>query len=75
VLPGDKSPTIAPLPAGTYPGWSPTQNYTAGQDVMYNGLGYRAKWANQGASPADAVNDPGGSPWSPLYSIPGEPAS
>ena len=75
VLPGDKSPTIAPLPAGTYPGWSPTQNYTASQDVMYNGLGYRAKWANQGASPADAVNDPGGSPWSPLYSIPGEPAS
>jgi hypothetical protein len=42
---------------------------------MYNGLGYQAKWANQGASPADALNDPGGSPWSPLYSIPGEPGA
>jgi chitinase len=75
VLPGDKAPTIATLPAGTYPGWSSTRNYTAGQDVMYNGLGYRARWANQGASPAEAINDPGGSPWSPLYSIPGEPGS
>jgi len=75
VLPGDKTPTITTLPAGTYPGWSSTRNYTAGQDVMYNGLGYQAKWANQGASPADAINDPGGSPWSPLYSIPGEPGA
>ncbi|MGO9582025.1 MAG: chitinase [Acidimicrobiales bacterium] len=75
VLPGDKAPTIATLPAGTYRGWSSTQNYTAGQDVMYNGLGYQAKWANQGASPADAIDDPAGSPWSPLYSIPGEPGA
>jgi chitinase len=75
VLPGDKPAAIATLPAGTYPGWSSTKNYTAGQDVLYKGLGYQAKWANQGASPADAVNDPGGSPWSPLYSIPGEPST
>jgi len=75
VLPGDRAPTIATLPAGTYPSWSTTQNYKAGQDVIYNGLGYQAKWASQGASPADAVNDPGGSPWSPLYSIPGEPGT
>jgi chitinase len=75
VLPGDKAPTIATLPAGTYPDWSSAKNYTAGQDVMYNGLGYRAKWANQGASPVEAINDPGGSPWSPLYSIPGEPVA
>jgi chitinase len=75
VLAGDKAPTFTTLPPGTYPGWSSTRSYTAGQDVTYNGLGYRAKWANQGASPADVIDDPGGSPWSPLYSIPGEPAT
>jgi chitinase len=75
VLPGDKAPTIPTVPVGTYPSWSPIQNYVAGQEVAYNGLGYQAKWANEGASPIDATADPGGSPWRPLYSIPGEPTA
>lgn len=74
VLAGDKAPTITTLPAGTYPTWSSSEEYSAGQKVMFDGLGYQAKWSNQGATPADAVNDPAGSPWQPLYSIPGEPA-
>ncbi len=75
VLPGDRAPTIATLPDGTYPLWSSSQNYLAGQKVMLDGLGYQAKWSNEGATPADAVNDPAGSPWQPLYSIPGEPSA
>lgn len=73
VLPGDHAPTLPTLPAGTYPSWSTSADYHAGDRVLYNGLGYAAKWANQGASPQEAVLDPAGSPWRALYTIPGEP--
>ncbi|MBV9660070.1 MAG: hypothetical protein JO337_02820 [Acidimicrobiales bacterium] len=43
--------------------------------IVYQDLGYQAKWANLGATPADAVNDPAGSRWRPLYTIPSEPSS
>lgn len=75
VLPGDHPAVPATLPAGTYPQWSTSTNYSAGAKVLYAGLGYQAKWANQGAPPSEAVTDPGGSPWSPLYHIPGEPTA
>jgi chitinase len=75
VLAGERAPVIPQLPAGTYPQWKITTNYTGGNKVLYKGLGYVAKWDNQGVSPSTAANDPTGSPWRPLYSIPGEPTT
>jgi cellulose synthase/poly-beta-1,6-N-acetylglucosamine synthase-like glycosyltransferase/chitodextrinase len=73
VLPGDHAPRIATLPAGTYPAWSVAAQYQSGSQVLYEGLPYQARWANQGVSPATATTDPAGSPWKALYSVPGEP--
>jgi cellulose synthase/poly-beta-1,6-N-acetylglucosamine synthase-like glycosyltransferase/chitodextrinase len=73
VLPGDHGPDIPTLPAGTYPAWSNSHQYQEGDKVLYQGLPYEAKWANQGVSPASQASDPSGSPWKALYSIPGEP--
>lgn len=75
VLSGDHPAAPTTLPEGTYPQWSASTNYSAGDKVLFAGLGYQAKWANQGATPGEAVTDPGGSPWSPLYNIPGEPTA
>ena len=74
VLPGDHGAVIPTLPAGTYPQWSVTTQYSAGDKVLYQGLPYQAKWINQGVSPATESADPSGSAWKALYSIPGEPA-
>jgi cellulose synthase/poly-beta-1,6-N-acetylglucosamine synthase-like glycosyltransferase len=74
VLPGDHAPTIATLPAGTYPAWAIGTQYRGGQQVLYQGLPYQAKWANQGVSPATQSTDPSGSAWRALYSVPGEPS-
>jgi chitinase len=74
VLPGEHAPTTTTLAAGTYAAWSPSTTYRAGQRVLYGGLPYRAKWFNQAESPAAAASDPSGSPWQPLYRVPGEPS-
>jgi cellulose synthase/poly-beta-1,6-N-acetylglucosamine synthase-like glycosyltransferase/chitodextrinase len=74
VLPGDHAPVLR-LPAGTYPAWSVTTHYRAGARVLYHGLPYQAKWVNQGVSPASQAADPAGSPWRPLFRIPGEPTT
>jgi chitinase len=74
VLPGDHGPHIARLRRGTYPAWSLGAQYQADDKVLYEGLPYRAKWSNQGISPASQSTDPSGSPWEALFGIPGEPA-
>jgi cellulose synthase/poly-beta-1,6-N-acetylglucosamine synthase-like glycosyltransferase/chitodextrinase len=74
VVPGDHGPSIPKLPAGTYPAWSLSPQYQAGDKVLFNGLPYQAKWSNQGVSPATQSTDASGSPWKALYTIPGEPA-
>jgi chitinase len=61
VLPGQKAATTTTVPVGTYPAWSATAAYAAGSQVLYQGVGYQAKWWNQGTTP-DAA-DPGGSAW------------
>jgi chitinase len=66
VLPGETPIPQATLPAGTYPDWSGTSAYDAGQRVLFQGVPYQAKWWNQGNSPAAAASNPNGSPWSPL---------
>ncbi len=72
VLPGNHAPVIPRLPKGTYPGWSRRAQYPAGAKVLYHGLAYRAQWVNQGVAPTPIGG--AGSPWKPLYTIPGEPA-
>ena len=75
VLPGDHAPVIPRPSAGTYPAWSISDNYKAGDKVLFQGLPYESKWDNQGVSPQGAVSDPADSSWEPLYRIPGEPAT
>ena len=75
VLSTDHAPVIASLPVGTYPKWSPTANYVAGRRVLFQGLPYQAKWSSQGVAPGLTAAEQPSSPWSPLYSIPGEPSA
>jgi cellulose synthase/poly-beta-1,6-N-acetylglucosamine synthase-like glycosyltransferase/chitodextrinase len=73
VLPGDHAPVLQKLPPGTYPAWSLHAGYQAGSRVLFQGLPYQAKWINQGISPAGQAAGASGSPWRPLFTIPGEP--
>jgi len=73
VLPGDQAPTTTTLAPGTYPVWSPVTAYTEGQQVLYDGLPYQAKWYNQATSPGAEDANPSTSPWQPLFTVPGEP--
>jgi len=66
VLPGEKPLQQPTLPAGTYPDWSGTTAYNAGQRVLFSNVPYQAKWWNQGQSPAAASSNPDSSPWVPL---------
>jgi cellulose synthase/poly-beta-1,6-N-acetylglucosamine synthase-like glycosyltransferase/chitodextrinase len=72
VLPGDHAPVIR-MPAGQYPAWSIHAQYRAGRTVRYQGLPYRARWANRGVPPGGQGSEPAGSPWIPLFRVPGEP--
>jgi cellulose synthase/poly-beta-1,6-N-acetylglucosamine synthase-like glycosyltransferase len=74
VLPGDHAPAQHHQPAGTYPAWTLNTVYRSGDQVLYQGQPYRAKWGNQGVSPGAEASDPSGSPWRPMFRIPGEPA-
>jgi chitinase len=74
VLPGGHGPHISRLPTGTYPAWSLRTQYQSGDNVLFQGLPYQAKWSNQGVSPASQSTDPSGSPWKALFGLPGEPA-
>jgi cellulose synthase/poly-beta-1,6-N-acetylglucosamine synthase-like glycosyltransferase len=75
VLPGDHAPAmITPPRADHYRAWSINAHYRARAKVLYQGLPYAAKWVNQGVSPQTEQSDPSGSPWKPLYKVPGEPA-
>ncbi len=73
VLPSDHAPKLPVLPAGTYPAWGPGSAYQAGARVLYQGLPYQAKWYNRATSPGQEASDPFGSPWAPLFTLPGEP--
>jgi len=72
VLSLDHAPVISRDTVGTYPAWSLTKTYSLGSHLLYDGLPCKAKWTNEGATPADATTDPYGSPWTPRYSTPGE---
>ena len=75
VLPGERAPTTTTLPKGTYPTWSATAVYQAGDRVLYEGKPYQAKWYNKATSPGAENADPTASPWQPRFTIPGEPTN
>ncbi len=75
VIPGDHAPVIQRPRPGTYPTWSTSRRYIAGERVISNGLPYEAKWTNQGVAPTVAAGIQPSSPWQPMYQIPGEPTS
>lgn len=75
VLAGESPPTTTTLPPTAFPAWSPTTAYQQGAEVLFDGLPYQAKWFNTGDSPAAEATDPGGSPWSPQFTVPGEPTA
>jgi chitinase len=65
VLPGDHPAPTPTLSVGTYPAWNATAIYVAGDRVLYNGVGYQAKYWTQGNVPpppgvslSPSVNDP-----------------
>ncbi len=66
VLPDDKPMKELVLPPDLFPSWSGRQIYEAGDTVVFEGTVFRAKWWNQGESPAAAVANPQSSPWVPL---------
>jgi chitinase len=70
---GSRGPDLPQLPVGTYPAWSASATYVAGDVVLFDGLGYEAKWWTVSSSPALELDDPLGSPWKPLFVWPGEP--
>jgi chitinase len=64
VLPGEKPIPQPTIPKDTYPSWSDSAIYDAGQRVIFEGVPYQAKWWSQGEGPA--LSDPDSSPWAPL---------
>lgn len=63
VLPGDHPATTPTLPSGTYPEWSAGTAYEKGQRVLYDNIGYEAKWWTQGDVPGVDVISPSDTPW------------
>jgi len=68
VLPGEHPAPTPTLPEGTYPDWNSTTVYVAGNRVLYQGLGYQAKWWTSGNVPGLQVANPGDTPWALITS-------
>jgi chitinase len=75
VLSTDRAPVLHKLPAGTYPAWSVTKVFRAGDRILYHGLPYRASWYTQGDVPGGTGVNGTQSPWKALFKIPGEPTA
>jgi chitinase len=63
VLPGEHPAPLPTLSAGTYPQWSAATVYVAGQRVLYQGVGYQAKWWTQDQPPQPNPLQPADTPW------------
>jgi chitinase len=63
--PSSNSPSSAPVSAANdpYPLWQPADSYVTGYKVVWQGDVYQAKWYNQGADPATAVQSAWETPW------------
>ena len=63
VLPGEHPAPLPTLSAGTYPQWNAATVYVAGQRVLYQGVGYQAKWWTQDQPPQPNPLQPADTPW------------
>ena len=63
-------PTVAP---GTHPEWDPTKLYQTGDEVLFNGLPFEARWPNKEEAPSVLFPVGPDSAWKPLFTLPGEP--
>ncbi len=63
VLPGEHPAPLPTLSSGTYPTWNAAAVYVAGQRVLFDGVGYQAKWWNQDQPPQPNPLQPSDTPW------------
>jgi chitinase len=73
VLKGDRPAKIAKSAPGTHPAWQAEKAYRRGAKVLYKGLPYKANWYTAGSAPDQLPADGSPSPWTALYTVPGEP--
>ena len=72
---GSRAPKLVLLAQGTFPRWSPNAVYRQGDRVTFEGLPYEARWYTQGDQPLDDLPADPGTPWQPLFKVPGEPTA
>ncbi len=63
VLPGEHPAPLPTVAAGTYPPWSATSIYVAGDRIQLDGVGYQAKWWTQGDRPGAGTGSTDDYPW------------
>ncbi len=61
------------LASTNQPQWRAGVAYHQGQRVEFKGLPYQARWYSLGTQPVDLLPGDPNSPWTPLFSAPGEP--
>ena len=66
VLPGEKPLPKVQLPADAYLQWNSEVVYHSGDRVMFEGVGYEAKWWNQGENPEKSGANSDEAPWQAL---------
>jgi chitinase len=71
---GSKAPEPILLAKGSFPSWSPTASYKAGDQVSFEGLPYQARWYTVGEAPLGELPSSPNAPWEPLFTVPGEPS-
>jgi chitinase len=71
----DAAPQPVPAVTGVTTIWNATALYAKGDRVLFNGLPYQARWLTKGDTPATEYPIGNDSPWQPLFTIPGEPAT
>lgn len=73
VTTSEAAPDPVPTVSDVTGQWDPDVLYTKGQRVLFDGLPYEARWANQSTPPGVLFPISPDEAWAPLFSIPGEP--
>lgn len=63
VLPGEHPAAVPTVSPGTYPRWSATAVYVAGDRVQLEGVAYQTKWWTQGDVPGRGTGNAFDYPW------------
>jgi chitinase len=73
VEPTDGPPQPIPTVTGVTDIWDPMTLYSKGDQVLFDGLPYVARWLTSGDTPETEFPVGNQSPWKPLFVLPGEP--